>query len=264
MIADLQSTWHSLHLVDVFDILLVWVVVYRVLLLAKRSGAVQILSGIGILSIAYFVSIWLELITFHWILETFFTNLFLIVVILFQTEIRQALAQLGSNPLLTGVTPLKEAHLIEEIAKAASTLAQKGLGALIVIENEISLDYFIELGPRVDAEVQGDLLLSLFQPSSPLHDGAVLIRSGRIEHAGCFLPLSKNPIIDRNLGTRHRAALGLTEESDAFVLVVSEENRSVSLVSGGQLVMDVDHFRVRKELYKLFNLKMKADPGGPA
>ena len=171
---------------------------------------------------------------------------------------------MGSNPLLTGVTPLKEAHLIEEIAKAASTLAQKGLGALIVIENEISLDYFIELGPRVDAEVQGDLLLSLFQPSSPLHDGAVLIRSGRIEHAGCFLPLSKNPIIDRNLGTRHRAALGLTEESDAFVLVVSEENRSVSLVSGGQLVMDVDHFRVRKELYKLFNLKMKADPGGPA
>src|SRR3954471_2663227 len=217
----------QLHWNDFVDLILVWLVVYRVLLLIKKSGAVQILSGLGILAIAYMVSIWLELITFNYILEKFFTNLFLIVVILFQAEIRRALAQIGSNPFLSGVSRVQETHMIEEIAKGVVSCAQRGFGALIVIEREISLDYFIEEGVQLGSEVSSELIQSIFHPSSPLHDGAVVIRGSRINSAGCFLPLSKNSALDKNFRTRHRAAIGLSEETDAYVFVVSEETRSV-------------------------------------
>ena len=233
---------------------LVWLIVYRVLLLIKSSGAVQMLSGLGILAIAYLLSIWLELFTFNWLLEKFFSNLFLIVVILFQAEIRRALAHIGSNPFLTPRATIEESHLIEELSQGLIQLAQKGYGALIVIEREIGLDYFVELGTDVDAKVSAELLNSVFHPSSPLHDGAVLIRQGRVYAAGCFLPLSKNPALDKNLGTRHRAAIGLTAETDAVVFVVSEENRSVGIVSSGQLAPDQDHTGVRQALYEVFGL----------
>lgn len=239
------------------DLFLVWLVVYRVLILTKRSGAVQILSGMGFLAIAYLMSIWMELMTFNWLLEKFFAHLFLIVVILFQGEIRRALAQFGSNPLFIGESQFEARHVIEEIAQGAIQLAQKGLGALIVIEKDIVLDYFIEEGVELDAAVTAELLNSLFMPASPLHDGAVLIRSGRIHSAGCFLPLSKNPALDKNLGTRHRAAIGVTEETDAIVLVVSEENRSVGVVHSGQLMPNLDHASLRTELYKSLGIKKK-------
>ncbi|MGE0764068.1 MAG: diadenylate cyclase CdaA [Bdellovibrionales bacterium] len=243
---------------DILDLFLVWLVVYRVLLLTKKSGAVQILSGMGILAIAYLLSIQLELITFNYLLEKIFANLFLIVVILFQGEIRRALAQIGSNPFFSGVSRVEESQNIEELAKGLVALAQKGYGALVVIEREITLDYFIEEGTAVDAAVSAEILQSLFHPLSPLHDGAVIIRGGRVHSAGCFLPLSKNPILDKNLGTRHRAAIGLTEETDAYVFVVSEENKSVGLVHGGHLFPDVDHPTIRKTLYEIFNLKFRA------
>lgn len=249
----------QLRLMDLVDLFLVWVVVYRVLHLTKRSGAVQILSGLGILAIAYLVSIWLELMTFNWLLEKFFSNLFLIVVILFQTEIRQALAQIGSNPFLSGASRLEETHIVEELAKAVVQLAQRGYGALIVVEREIALDYFIEMGTKVDAAVNSETIAALFHPSSPLHDGALVVREGRLYSAGCFLPLSKNPVLDKNLGTRHRAAIGLTEETDALVLVVSEESKSVGVVHGGQLQPDVDHAAVRQILYDSFGLKIRVD-----
>lgn len=242
---------------DFLDLLLVWLVVYRVLLLIKKSGAVQILSGLGILAIAYMVSIWLELITFNYILEKFFSNLFVIVVILFQGEIRRALAQIGSNPFLSGGLQADETYMIEELAKGLITCAQRGFGALVVVEREISLDYFIEEGRPVNAEVTSELLLSIFHPEAPLHDGAVLVRGGRLVSAGCFLPLSKNPALDKNLGTRHRAAIGLTEETDAYVLVVSEENRSVGVAHSGQLRTGMDHLAVRQALYELFGLTKK-------
>ncbi len=243
---------------DIVDLILVWVVVYRVLLLTKKSGAVQILSGMGILAIAYLASIQLELIAFNFILEKFFANLFLIVVILFQGEIRRALAQIGSNPFFNGMSRVEETQNIEELAKGIISLAQKGLGALLVIEREITLDYFVEEGTPISAAVSSELLQSIFHPATPLHDGAVIIRGGRIQSAGCFLPLSKNPILDKNLGTRHRAAIGLTEETDAYVFVVSEENRSVGLVHGGHLFPDIDHPTVRKTLYEIYNLKYRA------
>ncbi len=215
------------------------------------------LSGLGILAIAYILSMWFELYTFNWLLEKFFSNLFVIVVILFQGEIRRALAHIGSNPFFSEVSAIQETQVIEEIAKAMIALSQKGFGALVVIEREISVDYHIEQGTEIDAKVSSELLTSIFQPSSPVHDGAVLIRGGKLHSAGCFLPLSKNPVLDRNLGTRHRAALGLTEESDAIVIVVSEENRSVGIVQGGHLDPHVDLADIRKTLYEVYGLKYK-------
>ncbi|HMN68205.1 MAG TPA: diadenylate cyclase CdaA [Bdellovibrionales bacterium] len=258
MVTNVWNGWMGvftqLRVQDLFDLFLVWLVVYRVLLLIKKSGAVQILSGLGILAIAYMLSIWFELITFNYILEKFFSNLFVIVVILFQGEIRRALAQIGSNPFLSGQSRVEETHMIEELAKGMIACAQRGFGALIVLEREISLDYFIEEGRPVHAEVSSELIQSLFHPAGPLHDGAVLIRNGRIESAGCFLPLSKNSALDKNLGTRHRAAIGLTEETDAYVFVVSEENRAVGMAHSGILQMDVDHHTIRQALYDLYGL----------
>lgn len=244
----------QLRVHDFVDLFLVWLVVYRVLLLIKKSGAVQILSGLGILAIAYMLSIWLELITFNYILEKFFSNLFVIVVILFQGEIRRALAQIGSNPFLSGQSRVEETHMIEELAKGFVACAERGCGALVVLEREISLDYFIEEGRPLDAEVSSELIQSIFLTQSPLHDGAVLIRNGRIVSAGCFLPLSKNSALDKNLGTRHRAAIGLTEETDAYVFVISEETKSVGIAHSGILEVGADHHKIRQTLYELYGL----------
>ncbi len=255
---NLGVVFSQLSLADMVDLFLVWLVVYRVLLLTKKSGAVQILSGMGILAIAYLLSIQMELITFNYLLEKIFGNLFLIVVILFQGEIRRALAQIGSNPFFSGMSRVEEAQNLEELSKGLMALAQKGYGALVVIEREITLEYFVEEGISLDAAMSAEILQSIFHPVSPLHDGAVIVRNGRFHSGGCFLPLSKNPILDRNLGTRHRAAIGLTEETDAYVFVVSEENKSVGIVHGGHLFPDVDHATVRKTLYDIFNLKFRA------
>lgn len=257
-----KALFSQIHITDLIDLLLVWFVIYRILLLTKRSGAVQVLSGMGILAMAFVASIHFDLVTFNYLLEKFFANLFLIVVILFQGEIRRALAQIGSNPFLSGASKVEETHIVEELAKGVVALSQKGLGALVVIEKEIALDYFIEEGTLLSAEVSSEILQSIFQATSPLHDGAVIIRNGRIHAAGCFLPLSKNPALDRNLGTRHRAAIGLTEETDALVLVVSEENKSLSIVQGGTLTADVDHAKIRMELYEAYGLKFHAVKAG--
>ncbi|MGE3975347.1 MAG: diadenylate cyclase CdaA [Bdellovibrionales bacterium] len=252
----------NLRLLDVLDIFLVWIIVYRALLLIKRTSAAQILSGLGIIAIAYIGSIWAQLSTLNWVLEKFFNHLFLILVILFQSEIRRALAHIGRNPFFTGVSALEETQVIEELAKGAIQIAQKRYGALIVVEREIGLEDFIEVGTKLDSVITAELMNSLFLPSSPLHDGALIVRGGRAFAAGCFLPLTKNPNIDKNLGTRHRAAIGLTEETDAVVLVVSEENSSVGVVMGGHMTADVDHATVRKILYSVFNLESEFQERG--
>lgn len=257
IVENLSFIFSQLRFRDFVDMVLVWIVVYRVLVLIRHTGTVQMLSGLGILAIAYLVSIWFELFTFNWILEKFFNNLFLIVVILFQGEIRRALAHIGSNPFFTGASHVQETHIIEEIAKGAIQMAQKGMGALIVIEREINLEYFIELGTELDSAISAELMSSVFLPAAPLHDGAIIIRGGRVWAAGCFLPLSKNPALDKNLGTRHRAAIGLTEETDALVIVISEETKSVGIVESGQIIADVDHASLRKELYDSYGLKYR-------
>jgi diadenylate cyclase len=253
-----------LRIQDIADMMLVWMVVYRVLVLIKRTGTIQMLSGLGVLAIGYILSIWLELFTFNWLLEKFFSNLFVIVVILFQGEIRRALAHIGSNPFFTDATAAQETHVIEEIAKGIIAAAQKGYGALIVVEKEIVIDYHIEFGTEIDAKVSSELICSIFLPSSPMHDGAMLIRGGKIHSAGCFLPLSKNPALDKNLGTRHRAAIGLTEETDALVFVVSEENKSIGIVQGGHLTQNAELGDIRKQLYESYGLKYKAYNQGEA
>ncbi len=243
---------------DLIDLVLVWVVVYRLMLLTRLSGAYQILTGIAFLGLAYGLSIWAELITFNWILESFFSNLFIMIVILFQAEIRRALAQIGSNPFFVSKSRLfQESLVMEEICKGCFQLAQRGIGALVIIEREIELDYFIEKGVEVDSKVTADLITSLFLPSSPLHDGAIIIRGTRLYSAGCFLPLSKNPILDKNLGTRHRAAIGLTEETDASVFVVSEESKSVGEARGGHFFPNLTSQEVRQRIYSAFGLKYK-------
>jgi len=242
---------------DVIDMILVWIVVYRILVLIKKTGTIQMLSGLGVLAIAYIVSIWVELFTFNWILEKFFSNLFVIVVILFQAEIRRALAQIGSNPFFSDVSALQETHVIEEIAKAVFQIAQKGYGALLVIERDILVDYHIEFGTEMDSKVSSEVISSLFHPTSPIHDGALLIRGGKIHSAGNFLPLSKNPVLDKNLGTRHRAAIGLTEETDALVIIVSEESNSVGYVQLGHLTANVNFGDLRSKLYDVYGIKMR-------
>ncbi len=239
---------------DLVDMFLVWLIVYRILLLIRQTRAIQMLSGLGILAITYVSSTWFDLFTIKWLLENFFDNLFVIVVVLFQNEIRKALAHIGRNPFFSGVSAVEETQVIEEISKCAIQLAQKGCGALIVIEREMGLEEFVEVGTHLDASVSAELLNSIFMPVSPLHDGAVIVRGGRLRAAGCFLPLTKSPQIDKNLGTRHRAAIGLTEETDAVVIVVSEENNFVSIVEGGSMSQDLDHPSLRKRLYEAFNM----------
>lgn len=248
---------------DLIDMCLVWMVVYRVLILIKKTGTIQMLSGLGVLAMAYICSIWLEFFTFNWILEKFFANLFVIVVILFQGEIRRALAQIGSNSFFSDVSAIQETYVIEEMVKAAYGISQRGYGALIVIERDILIDYHIEYGTEMDSKVSSELLTSIFHPTSPIHDGAALIRGGKIHSAGNFLPLSKNAALDKNLGTRHRAAIGLTEETDAIVIIVSEENKSVGIVQAGHLTSNIEMGDLRRELYDIYGLKYKGieNPG---
>jgi diadenylate cyclase len=257
MFENVRFILSHLRMQDVFDMMLVWVVVYRVLILIKKTGTIQMLSGLGVLAIFYILSMWFELFTFNWILEKFFSNLFIIVVILFQAEIRRALAQIGANPFFSDVSSVQETQVIEEIVKTAFQLAERGFGALIVIERDIMIDYHIEFGTDIDAKVSSEVLVPIFHPTSPVHDGAVLIRGGKIHSAGNFLPLSKNPVLDKNLGTRHRAAIGLTEETDAVVIIVSEENRSVGIVLSGHLTPNLETNQLRQILYEVYGLKFK-------
>ncbi len=242
---------------DCFDIFLVWIIIYRILILIRRTGTVQMLSGLGIIAITYILSIWFELYTLNWLLEKFFSNLFVIVVVLFQGEIRRALAHIGSHPFFSDVSETMETHMVENIIKGLITISEKGYGGLIVIEKEILVDYYIETGTEINSQISAEVIQSIFHPQAPMHDGAMLIRNGKIFSAGSFLPLSKNPALDKNLGTRHRAAIGLTEETDALVIVISEETKAISLVSTGHLRPNVEINDVRIALYDAFDLKYK-------
>lgn len=209
LFSNLQS---SLKLIDLIDVSLVAFIVYRVLLLIKGTRAMQMLTGLGILALGFFLSSTFELMTTHWVLSHFFDYLVLIVIVLFQDDLRRALTHVGKNPFFQSASFEQELEMVEEITKAATRLARERIGALIVFERETGLKNFIDTGSKLDAQVKAELLYSIFLTSSPIHDGAVIITNGRIAAAGCFLPLSKDPNIDKKYGSRHRAALGLTEE----------------------------------------------------
>lgn len=240
---------------DLVDILLVCVIVYRVLLLIRGTRAVQMLTGFGIILIFYYLAERLMFHTLHTILVEFFNNLFLILIIVFQDEMRKALTQVGRNPFFTSANTIEEVGIIEELCQAAAALAHQRIGALIVIERETGLKNYIEAGTQLDSKVSVDLIVSIFQPDSPIHDGALIIRNARISSAGCLLPISRDPAINKEFGTRHRAALGLTHETDAVVIVVSEERGEISLVHHGTLIRDLDGNSLRQQLLDQLGLR---------
>lgn len=239
---------------DVVDILLVAYLFYRVLLLIRGTRAMQMVVGLVLVFLVYQLARRAELITLFTILDELLTYVVLIIVVLFQNDIRRALMRVGSRPFLRGARSARESQTIEEVVKAATALAQKRIGALIVFERDAALDEFIEHGTRLDANVTKELLYSIFVPSyeNPMHDGAVIIRDGRILEAGVFLPLTDSTKVDRTLGTRHRAAIGISEETDAVVVVVSEERGTASVVFSGNIVRDLDPNMLRQALVGLF------------
>lgn len=252
---------------DILDVVLVYVLVYRLLLLIRGTRAVQILTGLGIVSVAFIVSDRLKLYVLNYLLKQFFDYFFLIMIILFQDEIRRALANMGRNPFQVGPAASKKAvAVLEEVCKASHILAAKRIGALIVLERQHGLKNYTEGSTLLEAEVSAELLLSIFHVSSPIHDGAAIIQGSKVLAAGCFFPLTLEAEMDRNLGTRHRAAIAITQETDAVVVVLSEERGEISVVEFGELTRGLTIADLRARLYGAFDLDrelqmMKATEG---
>jgi diadenylate cyclase len=230
---------------DSIDIILVTAGIYWLLLLIRGTRAVQILVGLIVLMAASLLSQTLELVAVGIVLDNFLNNAPLIMVVLFQHDIRRALARVGRG-VFPVVSAQQESHVVEEVVRAAQSLARRKTGALIVLERETALSDQVEVGTLIDSAVTKDLLNSIFAPTSPLHDGAALIQEGRIAAVGCILPLTLKTDLPEGVGTRHRAAVGITEETDAVVIVVSEETGTISIVMAGEMLrgLDAPHLRV--------------------
>ncbi|MCO4794161.1 MAG: diadenylate cyclase CdaA [Bacteriovoracaceae bacterium] len=219
---------------DLVDVFIVSILIYQLLMIVHGTRALQMLVGIGVLFIMFWVGLTFKLYSLNWILSHFFDSFFIISVVLFQDQIRAALATVGSKRSLIGFLRKQDVQFdFEEIIEACGAMSREKVGALLVLERGNGLLNYMKTGTRLNANVHSDILYAVFQSSSPLHDGAILISGGQIAAAGCFLPLSKNVEIDRHLGTRHRAALGITEVTDAIALTVSEETGKINLSVGG-------------------------------
>ena len=229
---------------DTIDILVLTLAFYWLLLLIRGTRAVQILVGLLVLFALSLASEAFDFSALGLILQNFLGSAVVIMVVLFQQDIRRALARVGRG-FFPNVSAQQESQLVEEVIRAAQVLAQKRVGALIVLERETGLDDQIEAGQRVDALVSKELLTSVFLPQSPLHDGAVIIQDGRMTSVGCILPLTLKTDLPEGVGTRHRAAVGITEETDAVVIVVSEETATISVVMAGEMMHGLDAPRLR-------------------
>jgi diadenylate cyclase len=217
------------------DILIIATLIYYLLKLLRGTRAVQMLVAIGLLMIFYRGARWARLEMVEWLLTTMLPYIAITLIILFQPEIRRALSRIGRNLSLMKFASHTTKAEHDDIVMAAEYFSQNRIGALMVVERQAGLRTYIESGIPLDAKLSYDLLLAIFRPGSPLHDGAVIIEASRVAAAGCFLPLSLNPMISKQLGTRHRAAIGVTEDSDAIVVIVSEETGSISLASAGAI-----------------------------
>lgn len=242
---------------DAVDILIVAAVIYWIILLIRGTRSLQMLIGLVLLILALLISQMGRLTTMHWILNNFLSSIILIIVVIFQYDIRRALSTMGKNPFFFGSSSLHGAPLVEEIIDAALNMSRRRIGALIVLEREAEVDKYVEVGVTIDSAVTKELISTIFLPPSPLHDGAILIQGGRLTAARCFLPLTANPRVVKTLGARHRAALGLTEETDAVVIVVSEEKGVISLAIGGKLTRNLNASALRRVLYNIFISKKK-------
>jgi len=239
---------------DALDILLVAIVIYRVFVMFRGTRAVQMMIGISALATASLLARQLELYSTEWLLDNLWSFWVIALVVLFQPELRRALASLGQGRVgqaLLRAAGEEGAQVLDEIGSAVESLSARRIGALLVVERATGLRQYAELGVPLDARVSADLLVSVFLPYSPLHDGAVFIQGTRIAAAGCFLPLSRNLQVGRALGTRHRAALGITEETDAIAIVVSEESGRISLAVEGQMESPVEAGSLRQRFLTL-------------
>ena len=252
--AELMNNLSSTF-ISIIDILLVATLIYYLLYLLKGTRSARIAFGIVMLILLYFIADRFQLQTMAWLLQNFLTYIVIAIIVIFQADIRKALATFGRNPFLDFFRiGEKGAGYLVELQRAVNFLAQRNIGALIVIERELELKNLIETGIQIDAQIKSDLLVSIFNTRSPLHDGAVILSGGRIASAGAILPLSARADISKEYGTRHRAALGLSEETDAVIIVVSEEQGSVSLAFDGKLVKFDTPLELEKRLKQLFNV----------
>jgi len=242
--------WPHLTLVSVVDILLVAILIYQLLSLIRGTRAAPMLVGLATLALAFYFARLGELRTLNWLLSILLPYIVFALIVVFQSEIRHALANLGSR-ISFSRSSSSAGDVYDDIVLAANLFAQNQTGALIVIEREIGLRTYIESGVPLDARLSYDLLATLFRPSAPLHDGAVIVQHDRIAAAACFLPLSMNPVLSTQMGTRHRAGIGITEETDAVAVIVSEETGAISLAVKGEIEREMSVERLRERLSQL-------------
>jgi diadenylate cyclase len=242
---------------NLIDIAIVFVIVYIILRLVRGTRAMPTAFGIIGVGLIYWLAVFYELTTLEVFLRGAFLYLPIAIIVLFQSEIRQALIYVGNRlrmPIIRRQTGLLGENIYDEIVLAATTLASDKTGALIVVERNVGLRNFIDAGVEVDAKLRYDLLVTVFNPQTPLHDGAVIIQRERIAATSCFLPLTQNPRLAKDLGTRHRAAIGITEDTDAVVVVVSEETGLISFVTGGNIIRNLDVSSLRSLLFEAMEL----------
>ncbi|MBU7006882.1 diadenylate cyclase CdaA [Phosphitispora fastidiosa] len=242
----------AVNLINIFDMLVVAALIYKLFQWIKGTRAVQLLKGIVVLLIATTISDWLGLYTINWILNNIRTMVVVAIPVVFQPELRRALERIGRGKFFARpFTFLEEEdtdRVINEIIRAVVTMSKNKTGALIVLERETGINDYIETGVSLDSVISGEFMINIFIPNSPLHDGAVIIRGDRVAAAGCFLPLTENPNLGKELGTRHRAAIGITEISDAVAIVVSEETGTISLAREGRITRNYDEKTLREVL----------------
>ncbi|HEY4843602.1 MAG TPA: diadenylate cyclase CdaA [Terriglobales bacterium] len=240
----------AISVISVLDIVLVAILIYQFLALVRGTRAAPMLVGVAALGLAFFLARLGELSTLNWLLSTMLPYVVFALIVVFQSEIRHALANLGSRISLMRSSS-SVADVYDDIVLAANLFSQNQTGALIVIEREIGLRTYIESGVALDARLSYDLLATIFRPSAPLHDGAVIVQRDRIAAAACFLPLSMNPVLSIQLGTRHRAAIGITEETDAVAVIISEETGTISVAVAGSIERELTVERLRERLSNL-------------
>jgi diadenylate cyclase len=240
---------------DALDIGIISFLIYRLLQMLRGSRAMQMIIGLAVILVAYVSSRALGLFTLNWILDNFLGSIILVIIVIFQSDIRRALTQVGTAPLF-GAERLvqRREDIIEEISEAVRTLAARRVGALIVIQREVGLNEYMEIGTRLDARVSRELIVSVFVPGSPIHDGALVIQKRRVTAVRCVLPLSANPRLPKTMGTRHRAAIGVTEETDAVAIVVSEQQGTIAFVVSGKALENIDPPGLRSGLQNLGSL----------
>jgi uncharacterized protein (TIGR00159 family) len=245
---------------DLLDILIVAFLIYQLLQFIRGTHAVQMALGALVLVLLYWLSQIAHLETVNWLLRTFMPYLVFGIIVVFQSEIRKVLAQLGKTPLPGVFGSPRTEEVIDEVVLAGTTLAAQRTGAIVVIERDMGLRSYIETGIALDAYVTYDLLISIFNPGTPLHDGAVIIQGNRVAAAACFLPLTVNPQLSRELGSRHRAAIGVTEDTDALAVVVSEETGVISLVVGGRIRRELDGASLKSALLDVLEVEQAPMP----